>query len=315
MNEEMMTAGTGGFSGSAAATGPNAGYDPVMKFRSKVKSKKDKKLVMPGSELKAEDNRSYQEKLNDVVLEKKLERINKLKEQGYEISEEQIDELFGAVSKVAKGIMGGMKGGGGIAGGVKGGASAVSSVAGGKIPPSIKFGASSMPKPGVNLAQKFDASGKSRFQRGIGEFAPKKVPAANTANPSPSQAKPNPMQANRPGFDGKGISNSGGSGMAGAAVAALKKAASKKKGLSAMKEAASAPQDQPVGLYQYKVTVPEMGTTIIYASSPAELMIKFRMLFNPRFIKQIKIERISPHKAGELFYVKRLKHLRNIKSD
>ena len=88
MNEEMMTAGTGGFSGSAAATGPNAGYDPVMKFRSKVKSKKDKKLVMPGNELKAEDNRSYQEKLNDVVLEKKLERINKLKEQGYEISEE-----------------------------------------------------------------------------------------------------------------------------------------------------------------------------------------------------------------------------------
>ena len=127
--------------------------------------------------------------------------------------------------------MGGMKGGGGIAGGVKGGASAVSSVAGGKIPPSIKFGASSMPKPGVNLneksAQKFDASGKSRFQRGIDEFAPKKVPAANTANPSPSQAKPNPMQANRPGFDGKGISNSGGSGMGGmkggggAAVAAL----------------------------------------------------------------------------------------------
>tara|TARA_B100000085_G_scaffold37939_1_gene31049 strand:+ start:395 stop:1339 length:945 start_codon:yes stop_codon:yes gene_type:complete len=314
MNEEMMTAGTGGFSGSAAATGPNAGYDPVMKFRSKVKSKKDKKLVMPGNELKAEDTRSYQEKLNDVVLEKKLERINKLREQGYDLSEEQINEFLGGVLKgvgnAVKGVMGSKpKPDSGAA------ASATSSVAGGKIPPSIKFGASSMPKPGVNLAQKFDASGKSRFQRGIGEFAPKKVPAANTANPSPSQAKPNPMQANRPGFDGKGISNSGGSGMAGAAVAALKKAASKKKGLSAMKEAASAPQDQPVGLYQYKVTVPEMGTTIIYASSPAELMIKFRMLFNPRFIKQIKIERISPHKAGELFYVKRLKHLRNIKSD
>lgn len=314
MNEEMMTAGTGGFSGSAAATGPNAGYDPVMKFRSKVKSKKDKKLVMPGNELKAEDTRSYQEKLNDVVLEKKLERINKLREQGYDLSEEQINEFLGGVLKgvgnAVKGVMGSKpKPASGAA------ASATSSVAGGKIPPSVKFGASSMPKPGVNLAQKFDASGKSRFQRGIGEFAPKKVPAANTANPSPSQAKPNPMQANRPGFDGKGISNSGGGGMAGAAVAALKKAASKKKGLSAMKEAASAPQDQPVGLYQYKVTVPEMGTTIIYASSPAELMIKFRMLFNPRFIKQIKIERISPHKAGELFYVKRLKHLRNIKSD
>ena len=280
MNEEMMTAGTGGFSGSAAATGPNAGYDPVMKFRSKVKSKKDKKLVMPGNELKAEDTRSYQEKLNDVVLEKKLERINKLREQGYDLSEEQINEFLGGVLKgvgnAVKGVMGSKpKPSAGAA------ASATPSVAGGKIPPSVKFGASSMPKPGVNLAQKFDASGKSRFQRGIGEFAPKKVPAANTANPSPSQAKPNPMQANRPGFDGKGISNSGGSGMAGAAVAALKKAASKKKGLSAMKEAASAPQDQPVGLYQYKVTVPEMGTTIIYASSPAELMIKFRMLFMP----------------------------------
>ena len=36
----MMTAGTGGFSGSAAATGPNAGYDPVMKFRKKLKKTK-----------------------------------------------------------------------------------------------------------------------------------------------------------------------------------------------------------------------------------------------------------------------------------
>ena len=36
----MMVAGTGGFSGSAPATGPNAGYDPVMKFRGKIKKKK-----------------------------------------------------------------------------------------------------------------------------------------------------------------------------------------------------------------------------------------------------------------------------------
>ena len=32
MNEEMMTTGTGGFSGSANAKGPVAGFDPVMKF-------------------------------------------------------------------------------------------------------------------------------------------------------------------------------------------------------------------------------------------------------------------------------------------
>ena len=52
--EEVMTAGTGGFSGSAAATGPNAGYDPVLNFRKKVqkrKTKEDKKLVMPGNKL------------------------------------------------------------------------------------------------------------------------------------------------------------------------------------------------------------------------------------------------------------------------
>ena len=80
-------------------------------------------------------------------------------------------------------------------------------------------------------------------------------------------------------------------------------------------EAYEAPCDRPSRLFQYKVTVPEMGTTIIYATSPAELMTKFRMLFNPRFIKQISIERVSPYEAGEIFYNKRLRHIRNIKSD
>ena len=36
MNEEMMTAGTGGFSGSATATGPNAGFDPCYAYESKA---------------------------------------------------------------------------------------------------------------------------------------------------------------------------------------------------------------------------------------------------------------------------------------
>ena len=48
----VMTAGTGGFGGDAAATGPNAGYDPVLKFRNKLKKRKeDKKLVAPGNKL------------------------------------------------------------------------------------------------------------------------------------------------------------------------------------------------------------------------------------------------------------------------
>ena len=36
----LMTAGTGGFSGSAAAKGPNAGFDPVIKFRKKIQKRK-----------------------------------------------------------------------------------------------------------------------------------------------------------------------------------------------------------------------------------------------------------------------------------
>ena len=40
-----MTAGTGGFSNSAAKEGPVAGFDPVMKMRGKLKKIKKKKYV------------------------------------------------------------------------------------------------------------------------------------------------------------------------------------------------------------------------------------------------------------------------------
>ena len=126
----VMTAGTGGFSGSAAATGPNAGYDPVLNFRKKLKkSKEDKKLVMPGNKL-----------------------------------------------------------------------------------------------------------GESR------------------ENPS-----------------------------------------------------------MPSRLLQYKVSIPEVGETVIYASSPAELAQKMRLLINPRYRGDVKIERIMPGEAAKFFMDKRMKHLRNRK--
>ena len=125
----MMAAGTGGFSGSAAATGPNAGYDPVMKFRKKVKkTKEDKKLVAPGNKL--------------------------------------------------------------------------------------------------------------------------------------GESKENPSTPSR--------------------------------------------------LFQYKVTLPEVGETVVYASSPAELMQKMRLLVNYRYRGDIKIERIMPAAAGKFFMDKRTKHMRNI---
>ena len=71
----------------------------------------------------------------------------------------------------------------------------------------------------------------------------------------------------------------------------------------------------PSRLFQYKVTIPEVGETIIYAGSPAELMQKMRLLINYRYRGDIKIERILPANAGKFFMDKRAKALRNVKED
>ena len=69
----------------------------------------------------------------------------------------------------------------------------------------------------------------------------------------------------------------------------------------------------PSRLFQYKVTIPEVGETVIYASSPAELAQKMRLLINPRYRGDVKIERIMPGEAGMFFMDKRMKHMRNVK--
>ena len=68
----------------------------------------------------------------------------------------------------------------------------------------------------------------------------------------------------------------------------------------------------PSRLLQYKVTLPEVGETIVYASSPAELRQKMRLLINPRYRGDISIERILPANAGKFFMDKRMKHMRNV---
>ena len=68
----------------------------------------------------------------------------------------------------------------------------------------------------------------------------------------------------------------------------------------------------PSRLYQYKVTIPTVGETILYANSPAELMQKLRLLINPRMRADISIERIMPSNAAKFFYNKRMKHMKNI---
>ena len=67
----------------------------------------------------------------------------------------------------------------------------------------------------------------------------------------------------------------------------------------------------PSRLLQYKVSIPEVGETVIYASSPAELAQKMRLLINPRYRGDVKIERIMPGEAAKFFMDKRMKHLRN----
>ena len=68
----------------------------------------------------------------------------------------------------------------------------------------------------------------------------------------------------------------------------------------------------PSRLFQYKVKLPEVGETIVYANSPAELRQKMRLLINPRFRGDIEIERIVPGEAGKFFMNKRMKHMRNV---
>ena len=64
--------------------------------------------------------------------------------------------------------------------------------------------------------------------------------------------------------------------------------------------------------FQYKVTIPEVGETIIFATSPAELARKLRMIIAPQHRAMIKIERIMPGEAGKFFMDKRQKALRNV---
>ena len=86
-----------------------------------------------------------------------------------------------------------------------------------------------------------------------------------------------------------------------------KRAKAKKK----MKESVGKPCPTP-HLYQYKVSIPEVGQTVIYASSAAELMQKLRLLVNPRYRGDIKIDRIFPSEAGKFYNEKRMKAYKNI---
>ena len=58
--------------------------------------------------------------------------------------------------------------------------------------------------------------------------------------------------------------------------------------------------------------MPEVGETVVYASNPAELRMKLRLLINYRYRGDIKIERIMPGNAAKFFMDKRMTHMKNI---
>ena len=179
----MMTAGTGGFSGSAAETGPNAGFDPVLgKFRSKVNKKRKKKV---------QEEKDHEVSMAHSQLDKSLENIKKLKK---------------------------------------------------------------------NLGKK---------EKNIPAWVQAKI--TDTEHNTDAASSYTKESRENPNF--------------------------------------------PSRLFQYKVRIPEVGETIIYASSLGELQQKMRLLINPKYRADINIERILPAKAAEFFQTKRMNHMRNIKEN
>ena len=90
-----------------------------------------------------------------------------------------------------------------------------------------------------------------------------------------------------------------------------------KKKKKALKDTTTCPRDsqKPSKLFQYKINVPEVGETIVYANSPAELRMKLRMAIMPKYRSGINIERIMPGGAAKFFMDKRMKHMKNIQTE
>ena len=90
-----------------------------------------------------------------------------------------------------------------------------------------------------------------------------------------------------------------------------------KKKKKALKETTTCPRDsqKPSKLFQYKVNIPEVGETVVYANSPAELRMKMRMLIMPKYRSGINIERIMPGASAKFFMDKRMKHMKNIQTE
>tara|TARA_R100000458_G_scaffold52076_1_gene53345 strand:+ start:259 stop:801 length:543 start_codon:yes stop_codon:yes gene_type:complete len=81
-----------------------------------------------------------------------------------------------------------------------------------------------------------------------------------------------------------------------------------------IKEATTCPRDnhKPSRLFQYKVKIPGVGETIIFANNPAELKMKLRMSIMPHLRSSIEIERILPVNAAKYFMNRRMNAMKNV---
>ena len=82
---------------------------------------------------------------------------------------------------------------------------------------------------------------------------------------------------------GAGFSHSAAATGPNAGVDPVLKFRKKLKKRKQMKESNKVQPNGPSKLFQYKVSLPEVGETIVFANSPAELTQKLRLLINHRY--------------------------------
>ncbi len=281
MNEEMMTTG---FTGGDTATGPTAGYDPVMKMRAKLKDLKG--LVAPGNKLSTSNKKKIKEEDKydryKRMIRHKQDKYGKggpvgadydtSKDPHYQKQKDQKREKIQKIvnkSKVDEAI-----------------APSPQEIQVHKKISMLQQKLAQLRKKTVNQASKGAAAATSQ-EATQESTAYKYVSSINEKRKT--KVNLNPTTKDTKG-EGKFVNKYN------------------PRYLSYTESVVD--RCPPNKLFQYKVKLPEVGETVVYANSPAELMQKLRLLINPRFRGGIEIDRIFPHDAYKFFTDKRTKALR-----
>jgi len=316
MNEEMMTTG---FTAGDTATGPTAGFDPVIKMRAKLKDLKG--LVAPGNKIADPTVVKKKKVKEDWKPEIEVVDTNKRKKEAEKKRKEAADSLpphlrldvmkkafaqkikearntradANTLRSVSTPAMQGKKGNVNLKGrSVTGGAS----MGGMNIRAAGGLG-KSKPHNVDSIVAKYRKQVKSDRLAATKQRAKEKAGVSEAIAPSPQEIQVH-----------KKIS------MLQQKLAQLRK----KTVNQAAKGAAQGENEVQEGvvdrfapkhnLLQYKLNIPGVGETVVTAASPAELRQKMRILINPRFRADVEIERILPYDAYKFFTDKRAKALK-----